>query len=68
MEPLDALERAYEHAEHVVAKTTPSDYARPTPCPEWDVRALLNHLVGSISLFPAMLARRAARLVAQLPR
>jgi uncharacterized protein (TIGR03086 family) len=30
-----------------VSTITDDDWHRPTPCGEWDVRALLNHMVGS---------------------
>jgi uncharacterized protein (TIGR03086 family) len=39
----DALELAYG----LVARITEVDWSRPTPCSEWDVRALVNHMVGS---------------------
>ncbi|MEV4415055.1 TIGR03086 family metal-binding protein [Catellatospora sp. NPDC049609] len=29
-----------------VAQVSPQQWAEATPCPDWDVRALVNHLVG----------------------
>lgn len=55
MNDLQALEQAYRNAERVIAAVTPDDYGRPTTCTEWDVRALLDHMIGAITIFPAML-------------
>lgn len=55
MDDLEALERAYRHAEAVISRIPPGAMDRPTPCPEWDVRALLRHLVGAVAAFPEML-------------
>lgn len=38
-----ALDIAYR----LVAKIGPEDWTRQTPCTEWNVRALVNHMVGS---------------------
>ena len=43
---VDMYERALQHAGEVVHNVTPEQLSNPTPCPEWDVRALLNHVVG----------------------
>lgn len=40
-----ALSNAFDQAEAVIASVTPDQLTRPTPCTEWDVRALLSHLV-----------------------
>ena len=56
MNKLTALERAYVIAAHVVSATTPENYARPTPCPAWNVRTLLNHLIRVIDQFPLVLS------------
>jgi uncharacterized protein (TIGR03086 family) len=29
-----------------VAQVRPDQWAAPTPCPDWDVRALVNHVIG----------------------
>lgn len=47
---LTTLERACAATEPVVAKVTPAHYGLATPCTEWDVHDLLNHLVGTVAL------------------
>lgn len=53
----DAADAAVEVARNV----KPSQYDLPTPCPEWDVRALANHLTH----WSAVVSERTAR---KLPR
>ena len=45
-DPIDALERSYDQLAKVVANLSPDQLALPTACPDWDVRALLNHTLG----------------------
>lgn len=40
-----ALSRAFDQAERVVGSVTSDQLTQPTPCTEWDARALLSHLV-----------------------
>ena len=42
-----ALAAAYEHAADVVAGVGAGQLAGTTPCPEYDVAALVDHLVGA---------------------
>jgi uncharacterized protein (TIGR03086 family) len=37
----------------VVNRLRPSDLGRPTPCPGWDVRQLLNHVIATTTKFSA---------------
>src|SRR4029079_19024362 len=37
---------ALDATREVVAGIRDDDWTRPTPCADWDVRALLNHLVA----------------------
>jgi uncharacterized protein (TIGR03086 family) len=52
---LPTLERACAATEPVVAKVTPAHYGLSTPCTEWDVHDLLNHLVGTLAVGRALL-------------
>lgn len=46
-------ERALERTGSVVAGTTPDQFGEPTPCTEWDVRAMLNHIIAGCTTFAA---------------
>ena len=48
---IDDLERVLTMAEAVMLKVTSDDLAKPTPCSEWDVRALANHMTGVCIMF-----------------
>ena len=44
---MDELNRALASTQAIVAKVRPADLDAPTPCASWDVRALINHFVGT---------------------
>jgi uncharacterized protein (TIGR03086 family) len=41
------LDRALQSTMTILAKVEPGQLAAPTPCASWDVRALINHFVGT---------------------
>lgn len=45
------LRESFQWASGVVAGVKPEDLDRPTPCDEWNVRMLLNHMIGSARAF-----------------
>jgi uncharacterized protein (TIGR03086 family) len=51
MEPVQALETALEQTRQVVARIPPEQYDLPTPCCDWDVRSVMNHLLGVLAMF-----------------
>jgi uncharacterized protein (TIGR03086 family) len=56
MEVLDALDASFDHAEAVVAAVKPETLGDPTPCTEWDVRQLVDHMRGTLVAFKSLLA------------
>ena len=53
MDPIERIESATTFASGKVKEVTPADLAKPTPCSEFDVRALLNHMLGGLSMLTA---------------
>ena len=49
------LNRAASSTMAVLGKVRAEQMAAPTPCASWDVRALINHFVGSARYWAAML-------------
>ena len=52
-EPVGLFERASQHAQAVMTKVTTAQLSAPTPCSEWKVRDLLNHVIGGGHMFTA---------------
>lgn len=36
----------YDRVAALLGGLTPQDWAKPTPCPGWDVRAMATHVLG----------------------
>jgi uncharacterized protein (TIGR03086 family) len=54
MDPVIMFERAASNAAAMVAQVRPEQRSSPTPCREWDVQALLDHMAaGSVYLVAA---------------
>jgi uncharacterized protein (TIGR03086 family) len=60
MDPFDALDLATEEAGRRVRAVRPDQWDLPTPCSEWSVRLLVNHLVRGNTM-SAMLLEGASR-------
>jgi uncharacterized protein (TIGR03086 family) len=48
----EALEQAFASTRGILANVTPEQLSAPTPCQSWQVRDLVNHLIG-VSFFAA---------------
>ncbi len=47
----EMMQRVLDETRRVVGGISPSQLTLPTPCTEWDVRALLNHITGGAEMF-----------------
>jgi uncharacterized protein (TIGR03086 family) len=61
MDLLPAFERAVTSTAEIVKATPAAKLDAPTPCTEWDVRALLNHVIGTLWLAEALFGDQAPR-------
>lgn len=56
--PVDLYRAAAHRAEEVLGGVAPSQLAAPTPCSEWSVQDLIDHLTGGTDYLTAALAGR----------
>lgn len=61
MDLFPALERAVTSTAEIVKEMPAGSLDAPTPCTEWDVRALLNHVIGTLWLAEGLLADQKPR-------
>lgn len=50
-DPVASLARATDAFEGVLTRVEPQQWTLPTPCPEWNVRQLVEHVVSGQRLF-----------------
>jgi uncharacterized protein (TIGR03086 family) len=46
---IDALDQTFDHAQGVIAGVRVDQYDDKTPCAEWSVRDLLDHMIGTVA-------------------
>jgi len=61
MELYEAFDRAVASTAAIVKAVRPDQTDAPTSCTEWDVRDLLNHIIGTLWLSEALLSDRTPR-------
>lgn len=61
MDTYQRLDRAVAGTAAIVKGIGEGDLVRPTPCTEWNVHQLLNHVVGALWLADGLFADRAPR-------
>lgn len=50
-DPTDSIRRVIDETKRVVGRVRADQLADATPCTDWDVRALLNHIAGGATMF-----------------
>jgi uncharacterized protein (TIGR03086 family) len=58
---LDSLEQTFDHAHDVIAGVRAAQYDDKTPCAEWTVRDLLDHMIGVVAGLGAAAAGKPPR-------
>ncbi|MEM8904115.1 MAG: TIGR03086 family metal-binding protein [Actinomycetota bacterium] len=59
MHEIDGLERGFENTARILRGVRDDQWDASTPCSEWDVRALANHVTWAVGLFAAAVEERA---------
>jgi uncharacterized protein (TIGR03086 family) len=67
MESIAMCQQTIDAAGTVIGSVKQDDMARPTPCSEWNVRALVNHMIGVNYAFARALAGEKIEPGGQMP-
>ena len=57
-QPVELFERATRQAEVVMARVTSEPLTHPTPCSEWTVQQLIDHMIGGPDYLVSVVAGR----------
>src|SRR5690242_6842781 len=61
MQPYTAFEQSIASTAEILKEVRADQLTAPTPCSEWDVRTLLNHVIGTLWLSAALFSDSAPR-------
>jgi uncharacterized protein (TIGR03086 family) len=53
---IELLERADDQLRRIISRLSPAQAALPTPCSEFNLRMLVNHIVYDLQVFTAMIS------------
>jgi len=53
MDLLEPLSQTFDHTTKILAGVGPDQLDRPTPCTDFDVRGVLEHMIGGATMFAA---------------
>lgn len=67
MDSIALCQRTVDAASRLIAGVGSDELSRPTPCSDWDVKALLNHMIGGNYAFAEALAGKKIEPPAQMP-
>ena len=56
MDPISVFAAACDEANAVLARVTPEQWSLQSPCAEWDVRGVVNHMTGGALMVAAAVA------------
>src|SRR5437879_726792 len=54
--PISQLDRSLAAVGELISNVGPEQWSAPTPCTDWTVRQIVNHLIRMNRVFAAMLA------------
>ena len=54
-DPREMHRRAGAQVAGIIARIPPERFGEPTPCPGWDVRAIVNHMANGNLRFTALI-------------
>jgi uncharacterized protein (TIGR03086 family) len=55
VDPVEQLQQVIDEAQRMIGSVRPLERARKTPCPGWDVRGLIYHMISTCASFTAAL-------------
>jgi uncharacterized protein (TIGR03086 family) len=61
MDTIEQFQRTVDAANQIVGCVSASDLGKPTPCTEWTVQALIEHMIGTNNMFSAALTGGASQ-------
>ncbi len=67
MDSIAMLQRTVDRASALIHTVRPDELTKPTPCTDWDVTALIRHMVSTCAMFTSGAEGAKVEMPAQEP-